>query len=142
MWKCQFFCLMNPRDCILFSLCPIFQEDKYCEAILRPKTSRTCVNKRCKAVWKAGKWSEVSKLFVVVPPTVYANYLNKFPVFFELRPRQEDPQPDLRLEAHFRPRRGRKLQRSQEAKREPEVPKKGEMSKDEDNHHDQDYDDK
>jgi hypothetical protein len=34
-------------------------DEKYCEAVLKPKSSRECTNKRCKGKWKEGEWSEV-----------------------------------------------------------------------------------
>ncbi len=33
--------------------------ERYCEAVLKPKNTRTCTNKRCKGKWMVGKWSEV-----------------------------------------------------------------------------------
>lgn len=34
-------------------------DDKYCEAVLRPRSSQTCHNRRCRGIWKVGAWSEV-----------------------------------------------------------------------------------
>ena len=35
-------------------------DEKYCEAVLKPVSSRTCSNEQCKAIWQAQAWSEVS----------------------------------------------------------------------------------
>ena len=35
-------------------------DEKYCEAVLKPRSSQTCHNKNCKGIWKVGVWSEVS----------------------------------------------------------------------------------
>ena len=45
------FCSGGGRENIL--------EEKYCEAVLKPKTSKRCSNKRCRGRWKVGKWSKV-----------------------------------------------------------------------------------
>ena len=37
-------------------------EEKYCEAVLKPTSSQTCHNRKCKGSWKIGNWSEVSTL--------------------------------------------------------------------------------
>ena len=34
-------------------------EEKYCEAVLKPTSSRTCNNEQCKAIWQPQQWSEV-----------------------------------------------------------------------------------
>ena len=34
-------------------------DEKYCEAVLKPKSSQTCRNRKCKGVWKVSDWSEV-----------------------------------------------------------------------------------
>ncbi len=34
-------------------------DDKYCETVLRPRSSQNCFNRRCRGIWKAGEWSEV-----------------------------------------------------------------------------------
>ena len=34
-------------------------DDKYCEAVLRPRSTQKCQNRRCKAIWKTGLWSKV-----------------------------------------------------------------------------------
>ena len=34
-------------------------EEKYCEAVLKPTSSRTCSNDQCRAIWQAQQWSEV-----------------------------------------------------------------------------------
>ena len=36
-------------------------EEKFCEAVLKPKASRRCSNKRCRGRWKVGKWSQVTQ---------------------------------------------------------------------------------
>ena len=35
-------------------------EDKYCETVLRPRSSKTCFNRKCKGIWKTDQWSKVS----------------------------------------------------------------------------------
>ena len=34
-------------------------DDKYCEAVLRPRSTQKCRNRRCKGIWKTGLWSQV-----------------------------------------------------------------------------------
>ena len=34
-------------------------DDKYCEAVLRPRSTQKCRNRRCKGIWKTGLWSKV-----------------------------------------------------------------------------------
>ena len=36
-------------------------EEKYCEAVLKPRSSQTCHNRKCKGLWKVGNWSEVGE---------------------------------------------------------------------------------
>ena len=36
-------------------------EDKYCEAVLRPRSSKTCFNRKCKGIWKTSPWSKCSE---------------------------------------------------------------------------------
>ena len=36
-------------------------EDKYCETVLRPRSSKTCFNRKCKGIWKTNLWSKVSQ---------------------------------------------------------------------------------
>lgn len=33
-------------------------EERFCEAVLKPRASKTCRNKQCKGTWKASQWSE------------------------------------------------------------------------------------
>jgi len=33
-------------------------DERFCEAVLKPRASKTCRNKQCKGKWKAGQWSE------------------------------------------------------------------------------------
>jgi hypothetical protein len=35
-------------------------DEKYCEAVLKPTSSQTCHNRKCKGSWKIGDWSEVN----------------------------------------------------------------------------------
>merc|ERR1711953_262015 len=35
-------------------------EDKYCETVLRPRSSKTCFNRKCKGIWKTDQWSKCS----------------------------------------------------------------------------------
>lgn len=35
-------------------------DDKYCEAVLRPRSSQTCFNRRCRGIWKTTQWSQCS----------------------------------------------------------------------------------
>ena len=34
-------------------------DQRFCEAVLKPRASKTCRNKQCKGRWRAGNWSEV-----------------------------------------------------------------------------------
>ena len=38
-------------------------DEKYCEAVLKPKSSQPCRNRKCKGAWKVGEWSEVVSLY-------------------------------------------------------------------------------
>ena len=38
-------------------------DDKYCEAVLRPRSSQTCFNRRCRGIWKSSPWSKVSNFY-------------------------------------------------------------------------------
>ena len=40
-------------------------EERFCEAVLKPRASKTCRNKQCKGTWKASQWSEVSSIVVI-----------------------------------------------------------------------------
>ena len=41
-------------------------EERFCEAVLKPRASKTCRNKQCKGTWKASQWSEVSSIVVIL----------------------------------------------------------------------------
>lgn len=47
--------------------------DTFCEAILRPKTSRSCFNRKCRGRWTSGKWSKVcfkQKCYFIGKPSI------------------------------------------------------------------------
>ena len=41
-------------------------DDKYCEAVLRPRSTQKCRNRRCKGVWKTGLWSKVINRYFLI----------------------------------------------------------------------------
>ena len=57
-------------------------EEKYCEAVLKPTSSRTCNNEQCRAIWQAQAWSEViwtilNQLIKLIPK-MFSSYSIRF----------------------------------------------------------------
>ena len=41
-------------------------DDRFCEAVLRPRSTRTCYNRRCVGRWEEGEWSKVIIFFAEI----------------------------------------------------------------------------